>query len=77
MCCGDCECRPLGFLLGLPFALLATLLSVLGVFIWIIGIILSCLCPCCICVAAIINLALALIRAPLHVIEWFTSKIPC
>lgn len=45
MCCcsggGDRDhdhgCRPLGFLLGLPFALLAVLVSIVGAIIWIIG----------------------------------------
>ncbi|AQK91015.1 uncharacterized protein [Zea mays] len=38
MCCGgDGECRPLGWLLGLPFALLAVLVSFVGAVIWIIG----------------------------------------
>jgi hypothetical protein len=39
MCCGGDgrECRPLGWLLGLPFALLAVLVSVVGAIIWIIG----------------------------------------
>jgi hypothetical protein len=35
---GDgCKCRPLGWLLGLPFALLAVLVSIVGAIIWIIG----------------------------------------
>ncbi|XP_057820181.1 signaling peptide TAXIMIN 1 isoform X1 [Cryptomeria japonica] len=77
MCECDCECRPLGFLLGLPFALLAFLVSIVGVFVWIVGILLSCICPCCICVTLLVEFALELIKAPLHVMEWFTSQIPC
>ena len=38
---------------------------------------LSCVCPCCLCVTVIVELALELIKAPIHVIEWFTSQIPC
>ncbi|CAB4306592.1 hypothetical protein PRUPE_4G058200 [Prunus persica] len=77
-CCGDdCECRPLGFLIGLPFAFISLLLSVVGVFIWIVGLALTCICPCCLCVTIVVELALGLIKAPFSVMKWFTSKIPC
>ncbi|XP_072968645.1 signaling peptide TAXIMIN 1 [Typha angustifolia] len=78
MCCDDdCECRPLGWLLGLPFALLSLLVSIVGIAVWIVGLLLSCICPCCLCVTVVVELAIELIKAPLHVMKWFTSKIPC
>ncbi|XP_004487196.1 signaling peptide TAXIMIN 2 [Cicer arietinum] len=72
-----CECRPLGFLIGLPFALLALILSLLGAVIWLFGSILSCLCPCCICCAGLANLAVSLVKLPVRVLRWFTHQIPC
>lgn len=42
MCPGiDCSCRPLAFMLGLPFALISLLISIVGVLIWIIGFFIS------------------------------------
>ncbi|KAF8029529.1 hypothetical protein BT93_E2058 [Corymbia citriodora subsp. variegata] len=78
-CCDDegCECRPLGFLLGLPFAFLSLILSLVGIIIWIIGLPLSCICPCCFCITVVVEFALSLIKAPILVMKWFTSKIPC
>lgn len=80
MCCccsEDCKCRPLGFLLGLPFAFLSLLISLVGVIVWIVGLMLTCICPCCLCVTIIVEVALGLIKAPIVVMEWFMSKIPC
>ncbi|KAK8958881.1 hypothetical protein KSP40_PGU014559 [Platanthera guangdongensis] len=77
MCCDDCECRPLGWLLGLPFALLALIVSIVGILIWIVGLLLSCICPCCLCVTIVVELAIELIKAPIHVMQWFTAQIPC
>ncbi|KAL9355387.1 hypothetical protein Peur_053357 [Populus x canadensis] len=81
MCCcccdDDCKCRLLGFLLGLPFAFLSVILSIIGVFVWIIGLVLTCICPCYLCVTIIIEFAPGLIKAPILVMKWFTSKIPC
>ncbi|XP_028770094.1 signaling peptide TAXIMIN 1-like [Neltuma alba] len=78
MCCSeDCKCRPLGFLLRLPFAFLSLLLSLIGIIIWIVGLILTCIYPCCLCVTISIEFSLARIKAPILVIEWFISKIPC
>ncbi|KAL0904181.1 hypothetical protein M5K25_026256 [Dendrobium thyrsiflorum] len=77
MCCDDCECWPLGWLLGLPFALLALIVSLVGVLIWIVGLLLSCICPCCLCVSIVVEIATKLIKAPIHVMQWFTAQIPC
>lgn len=37
----------------------------------------SCICPCCLCVTLLLEAAVELVKAPLHVMTWFTSKIPC
>ncbi|KAH7533144.1 hypothetical protein FEM48_Zijuj04G0099200 [Ziziphus jujuba var. spinosa] len=71
------DCRPLGFLLGLPFAIVALLLSVIGAVVWVIGTVLSCLCPCCFCFAGLANLAVSLIKLPIKVMRFFTRQIPC
>ncbi|OAY35309.1 signaling peptide TAXIMIN 2 [Manihot esculenta] len=71
------DCRPLGFLLGLPFALVALILSLVGAVIWIIGTVLSCLCPCCVCCAGLANFAVDIIKLPFKIIKWFTDQIPC
>ncbi|XVE86350.1 hypothetical protein DITRI_Ditri18aG0028100 [Diplodiscus trichospermus] len=76
MCC-DGDCRPLGFLLGLPFAFLSLIISIVGVVVWIVGLLLTLICPCCLCVTVIVEMALELIKAPIHVMEWFTEQIPC
>ncbi|KAK9689836.1 hypothetical protein RND81_09G084800 [Saponaria officinalis] len=73
---GECRCRPLGFLIGLPFALISLVLSLLGAVVWIIGCVLS-ICPCCCCCAAIADLAMELVKLPVNVIIWFIDKIPC
>ncbi|KAL9340014.1 hypothetical protein Peur_066233 [Populus x canadensis] len=71
------DCKPLGFLLGLPFALLALVLSIVGAVIWLIGTILSCLCPCCVCCAALANFAVDIVRLPVRILTWFIDQIPC
>ncbi|KAF8411124.1 hypothetical protein HHK36_003663 [Tetracentron sinense] len=71
------DCRPLGFLLGLPFALVALIFSLVGAVVWVLGSVLSCLCPCCICCTALANLAVDLIKLPVKIIRWFIDQIPC
>ncbi|KAJ8633465.1 hypothetical protein MRB53_026801 [Persea americana] len=73
----DCCCRPLGFLVGLPFALLSIIFSILGAIIYILGSLLSCLCPCSSCFAVLADMALHLVTLPLSVIGWFIDQIPC
>ncbi|KAL8136711.1 hypothetical protein V2J09_002712 [Rumex salicifolius] len=72
-----CRCRPLGFLLGLPFAFLSLLVSIIGILIWIVGLLISSICPCCFCVNVVIEMALELIKTPIHVIKCIISRIPC
>ncbi|XP_039146801.1 signaling peptide TAXIMIN 1-like, partial [Dioscorea cayenensis subsp. rotundata] len=74
--CLDCKCRLLGWLLGLPFTFLS-LVSIVRIAIWIIGLLLSCICPCYLCMTILVELAIELIKAPLHVMKWFISQIPC
>ncbi|XP_057746476.1 signaling peptide TAXIMIN 2-like [Arachis stenosperma] len=71
------ECRPLAFVLGLPFALLALVLSVVGAIVWILGAILRCFCPCCGCIAELANLAMDLVQLPVRILRWFIDLIPC
>ncbi|KAI8537600.1 hypothetical protein RHMOL_Rhmol09G0036600 [Rhododendron molle] len=71
------DCRPLGFLLGLPFALVALVLSFLGAVVWLLGSLLTCVCPCCCCCAGVANVAMELMTLPFKIITWFTGQIPC
>ncbi|KAM7492211.1 hypothetical protein LguiA_035132 [Lonicera macranthoides] len=71
------DCRPLGFLIGLPFAFLSLILSVVGAVVWVLGTVLSCLCPCCCCCAGLAGMAVSLVKLPINIIRFFTEKIPC
>ncbi|KAJ7947058.1 Pentatricopeptide repeat [Quillaja saponaria] len=42
-----------------------------------VRLLLTCICPCCLCVTILVEFALSLIKAPITVMEWFISKIPC
>ncbi|XP_019708301.1 signaling peptide TAXIMIN 2 [Elaeis guineensis] len=71
------RCRPLGFLLGLPFAVLALLLSLVGAVVWFIGFALTCVCPCCCgCCTWVANLAVDIIQLPVRVIQCFMDNVP-
>ncbi|PKA61043.1 hypothetical protein AXF42_Ash005939 [Apostasia shenzhenica] len=74
---GDRRCRPLGFLIGLPFAVLALLVSLIGAVIWLIGSALNCICPCCTVCSWVANMAMRLIQLPISVVQWFIDTIPC
>nr|DAD22792.1 TPA_asm: hypothetical protein HUJ06_024255 [Nelumbo nucifera] len=71
------HCRPLGFLIGLPFALIAFVLSVVGGLLFVIGSVLTCFCPWCYCYAGMANFVVHLIQLPIEVIRWFIGRIPC
>ncbi|KAJ9129263.1 hypothetical protein P3X46_026980 [Hevea brasiliensis] len=71
------DCRPLGFLIGLPFAFVSLLLSLVGAIVWIIGSVLSCICPCCIFCAGLADLAMSLVKLPVTIIQGFIAFIPC
>ncbi|CAK9883017.1 unnamed protein product [Sphagnum jensenii] len=71
------DCKPFGFLLGLPFMLLAFAFTLVGVVLWIITAPLACCCPCLICFTVLAKVALTLIKAPVSVMRWFSRKVPC
>ncbi|CAK9143034.1 unnamed protein product [Ilex paraguariensis] len=71
------DCRPLGFLLGLPFALISLVISLVGAVIWVVGSAVSCVCPCCCCCAGLANVAVDLVKLPFKILKWFTEKFPC
>ncbi|XP_030444919.1 signaling peptide TAXIMIN 2-like [Syzygium oleosum] len=71
------ECKPLGFLIGLPFAFVAVILSLVGAVVWVLATVLSCLCPCCICCFGVAKLAVSLLKLPIKILRWFIEKIPC
>ncbi|XP_015065474.1 uncharacterized protein LOC107010701 [Solanum pennellii] len=70
------KCRPIAFLLGLPFALISLIIAFIGGIIWIIGLILTCICPCCFCVTVLVEMALGLVNAPFQLFHYITDKIP-
>ncbi|XP_020549998.1 uncharacterized protein LOC105165408 [Sesamum indicum] len=72
-----CRCRPLAFLIGLPFGLVALAFAIVGAVIWFIAKVFTCCCPCCICWAGIVNVAAFVVKLPVKVIRWFVDKIPC
>ncbi|KAK9674467.1 hypothetical protein RND81_12G234600 [Saponaria officinalis] len=70
-------CRPLAFLIGFPFALCGLLLCFAGSIVWILGSLLSYVCPCLKCCSDLANKAMEFIKFPIHVFQWFIDKIPC
>ncbi|XP_059295078.1 uncharacterized protein LOC132048187 [Lycium ferocissimum] len=70
------KCRPVAFPLGLPFALISLVLAFIGGIIWIIGLMLTCICPCCFCVTILVEMALSLVNAPFQFFQYITDKIP-
>ncbi|XP_057531251.1 signaling peptide TAXIMIN 2-like [Amaranthus tricolor] len=70
-------CRPIACLLGFPFAISAFLLSLAGGIVWILGSLLSYVCPCLSCCADLANKAMDIIKLPIDVFRWFIDKIPC
>ncbi|CAN4084146.1 unnamed protein product [Withania somnifera] len=76
----ETKCRPIAFLLGLPFALISLVIAFIGGLIWIIGLMLTCICPCCFCVTGLATvlaeMALGLVNAPFQFFQYITDKIP-
>ncbi|XP_008456209.2 signaling peptide TAXIMIN 2-like [Cucumis melo] len=70
-------CRPLGFLIGLPFSFLSLVLSFIGALLWIFWSLLSCICPCCVCFAVLSDFSISLMKLPINVMDWFIDLIPC
>ncbi|XP_021719276.1 uncharacterized protein LOC110686959 [Chenopodium quinoa] len=69
-------CRPIAAMLGFPFAISAFLLSLAAGIVWILGSMLSYVCPCLSCCADLANKAMEIIKLPITVFRWFVDKIP-
>ncbi|KAK7263692.1 hypothetical protein RJT34_31286 [Clitoria ternatea] len=72
-----CECRPLGFVTGLPFALVSLVLAPVGAVIWLIGSILSCLSPSCMFFTELTDVGVSFMKLSIRVHKWFIRQIPC
>ncbi|KAF9672764.1 hypothetical protein SADUNF_Sadunf11G0078200 [Salix dunnii] len=66
-------CKPLGFLIGLPFALVSLVVSLVGAVVWVIGTVLKCLCPCCICFCRLASFAVSLVMLPVKIMTCFSD----
>ncbi|ONK69180.1 uncharacterized protein A4U43_C05F20170 [Asparagus officinalis] len=74
---GNCEFRPLGFLLGLPFAFLSLFISMAGAIVWMYGVMITVVCTCCPNAPKVIERGHVLMRTPIRVMRWFMETIPC
>ncbi|GAA0187018.1 hypothetical protein Leryth_007398 [Lithospermum erythrorhizon] len=76
-----CGCKPLGFLLALPFALILLVVALIGAVMWAVMSLLACILPCFApCIAVIdfvLELALGMIAAPVFVIIIIMAAMPC
>nr|ABK23667.1 unknown [Picea sitchensis] len=71
---GQCIDEPLGFLWGIPLTIMASVICMVGMVVWILGMLLTLICPGLMRDTILVEVAAELVRAPLYTTECFTGS---
>ncbi|KAI9086719.1 hypothetical protein K1719_031313 [Acacia pycnantha] len=71
------SCKPIGLMLGLPFALMAAFISIIAATIFVFGRLLHKVSPCFKNCDQVADRACGLTDLPIRVLRWFFENSPC